>query len=190
LKKSVQDEQTQISLLNAKLDIIQHIVKDTEKIKQVMDIVATKLEKRLDALGTMMIRAQDLRKQTKTLSQSALQSVSKGHKKTHSKSYSFGQMSVEEQDDRPEFDFEATKEVVELQKYGDPKYKYVQDWKSGQLKILSRERESERGLTMRLMMSRSPGSDGRGQGGRTGHWFTVGILGNYRGVQLYDPKKV
>jgi hypothetical protein len=62
LKKFVQYEQTQISLLNAKLDIIHHIVKDTEKIKQAMDIVATKLEKRLDSLGTMMVRDQDLRK--------------------------------------------------------------------------------------------------------------------------------
>jgi len=41
LKKFVQYEQTQISLLNAKLDIIYHIVKDIEKIKQAMDIVAT-----------------------------------------------------------------------------------------------------------------------------------------------------
>jgi hypothetical protein len=62
LKKFVQYEQTQISLLNAKLDIIYHIVKDIEKIKQAMDIVATKLEKRLDSLGTMMVTTQDIRK--------------------------------------------------------------------------------------------------------------------------------
>jgi hypothetical protein len=38
-----------------------------------------------------------------------------------------------------------------------------------------------------MRLSRSLGSDGRGQGGRIGHWLVVGVLGNYRGVRLYDP---
>jgi len=56
LKKYVQYEQAQISLLNAKLDVIQHIMKYTKEIKQAMDVATTKLEKSLDSLGTMMVR--------------------------------------------------------------------------------------------------------------------------------------
>jgi hypothetical protein len=37
-----------------------------------------------------------------------------------------------------------------------------------------------------MRLSRSPGSDGRGQGGRIEHWLIVRVLKNYRGVRLYD----
>jgi hypothetical protein len=38
-----------------------------------------------------------------------------------------------------------------------------------------------------MRLSRSPGFDGRRQGGRTGHWLAIKILKNYQGVRLYDP---
>jgi hypothetical protein len=37
-----------------------------------------------------------------------------------------------------------------------------------------------------MWLSRSPESDGRGQGGRTGCWLPVGVLRDYREVQLFD----
>jgi hypothetical protein len=39
-----------------------------------------------------------------------------------------------------------------------------------------------------MWLSRSLRSDGRGRGGRSRCWLPVGVLGDYREVQLYDPR--
>jgi hypothetical protein len=38
-----------------------------------------------------------------------------------------------------------------------------------------------------MRLSRSPGSNGRGRGGRIGHWLPVAVLMDYQEVRMYDP---
>ena len=54
---------------------------------------------------------QSLTQQIKPVSQYTIQVASKGHTLTHSKRYSFGHMTIEE-DKHPDFDFGTTNEDI------------------------------------------------------------------------------
>lgn len=71
------------------MDFIQHVIKDTEEIKTVIETATIKIEKRMNVLGKMLIKAQSLSHQLKPISQTAIQAASRGHTLTHSKSYYF-----------------------------------------------------------------------------------------------------
>jgi len=89
--------------------LVQNIIKDTKEINQAIYASSVKLEKILDSLGTIMVRTQQRNKQSKSINETALKEVTKGYKKTLSKSYSFGLMDVEE-DIHPNFYFRAMNE--------------------------------------------------------------------------------
>ena len=100
-----------------------------------MEISATKTDKRLAVLEELLTKTEKLKKKSHSVNEHVFALATKGHqrKSSHGKSLSFGQFSVSEDDNRPEYDFGQTKEefkeiidwVVEFQKFPpslNPKY--------------------------------------------------------------------
>ena len=99
LKQKAQTEKEHISLLEAKID---HLLVGQEEVKAANILASEKLEKRLDVLGKMMARTQNVNSKKSPVSQTALELVAKGHKVKHERRYSFGMMSIQEDDQRLE----------------------------------------------------------------------------------------
>ena len=68
-------------------------------------LASEKLEKRLDVLGKMMARTQNVNSKKSPVSQTALELAIKGQKVKHERRYFFGMMSIQEDDQRPKFLF-------------------------------------------------------------------------------------
>jgi len=109
LRQKAQTEKEHISLLEAKID---HLLAGQEEVKTAIILASEKLEKRLDVLGKMMARTQNVNSKKSPVSQTALELAAKGHKVKHERRYSFGMMSIQEDDQRPEFLF--GQEIEEL----------------------------------------------------------------------------
>ena len=89
-------------MLEAKID---HLLTWQEEVKTTIILAREKLEKRLDVLGKMMARAQNVNSKKSSVSQTALELVAKGHKAKHERRYSFGMMSIQEDEQRSKFLF-------------------------------------------------------------------------------------
>ena len=96
-------------MLEAKID---HLLARQEEVKVVIILASEKLEKRIDVLGKMMAITQNVNSKKSPVSQTALELATKGHKVKHERRYSFGMMSIQEDDQRPEFLF--GQEIEEL----------------------------------------------------------------------------
>ena len=89
-----------------------HLLAGQEEVKTTIILASEKLEKRLDVLGKMMARTQNVNSKKSHVSQTALELATKGHKVKHERRYSFGMMSIQEDDQRLEFLF--GQEIEEL----------------------------------------------------------------------------
>ena len=78
-------------MLEAKID---RLLAGQEEVKAVIILASEKLEKRLDVLGKMMAKTQNVNSKKRPISQTALELVAKGHKVKHERRYSFGMMSI------------------------------------------------------------------------------------------------
>ena len=96
-------------MLEAKVD---HLLAGQEEVKTAIILASEKLEKRLDVLGKMMARTQNVNSKKSPIRQTTLELAAKGHKLKHERRYSFGMMSIQEDDQRPEFIF--GQEIEEL----------------------------------------------------------------------------
>ena len=67
-------------MLEAKID---HLLAGQEEVKAVIILASEKLEKRLDILGKMMARTQNVNSKNSLISQTALELAAKGHKVKH-----------------------------------------------------------------------------------------------------------
>ena len=95
LRQKAQTEKEHISLLEAKID---HLLAGQEEVKTAIILASEKLEKRLDVLGKMMARTQNVNSKKSHVSQTGLELAAKGHKVKHERIYSFGMMSIQEDD--------------------------------------------------------------------------------------------
>lgn len=112
----MEDEHDKISMLQTKLDLLYHLLHDTEEIKNAINTSYDKTEKRMNVLGKLLTKTQVLKKKTGSVSQAAMDLALKGHQRQHSKSYSFGMMSVQDEDERPDFKFgQDEEEFQEIQ---------------------------------------------------------------------------
>ena len=102
LRQKAQTEKENIALLESKID---HLLAGQEEVKSAIILASEKLEKRLDVLGKMMGRTQNVSNKNNRVIQTALDLIAKGHKAKHERRYSFGMMSIQEDDQRPEFLF-------------------------------------------------------------------------------------
>ena len=89
-------------MLEAKND---HLLAGQEEVKAVIILAREKLEKRLDFLKKMTARTQDINSKKIHVSQIALELAAKGHKVKHERRYYFRMMSIQEDEQRPEFLF-------------------------------------------------------------------------------------
>ena len=89
-------------MLKAKID---HLLAGQEEVKDTIILASEKIEKRLDVLGKMMVRTQNVNSKKSPVSQTALELTAKGHKVKLERRYSFGMMSIQEDDQRPQFLF-------------------------------------------------------------------------------------
>ena len=89
-------------MLKAKID---HLLARQEEVKVAIILASEKLEKRLDVLGKMMAITQNVNSKKSPVSLTALELAAKGHKVKHERRYSFGIMSIQEDDQRLEFLF-------------------------------------------------------------------------------------
>ena len=68
IKSSVINEKEQISVVETKLGILNHLLQDTEEIKQAMAAAANKIELRLAKLEELISQTQKLKKRTRGIS--------------------------------------------------------------------------------------------------------------------------
>ena len=64
-------------------------------------------------MGKLLLKTQNLGKKASPVSQSTLELAAKGHKERHARRYSFGMVSIQEEDTRPEFNFGQDEEELE-----------------------------------------------------------------------------
>ena len=79
LQQKTQTEKEHIALLEAKND---HLLAG-QGVKNAIILASEKLEKRLDVLGKMMARAQNVSNKNNCVRQTALELAAKGHKAKH-----------------------------------------------------------------------------------------------------------
>ena len=89
-------------MLEAKIN---HLFAGQEEVNADIILASKKLEKRIDFLGKTMSRTQNVNSKKSPVSQTTLELAAKGHKVKHERGYSFGMMSIQEDDQRPEFLF-------------------------------------------------------------------------------------
>ena len=87
--------------------MLDHLLHDSTEIKIAIEIAATKSDKRLVVLEELLTKTETLKKKSHVVSDHVFALATKGHqrKSSHSKSLSFGQFSISEEDTRPEYDF-------------------------------------------------------------------------------------
>ena len=102
LRKKDLTEKEHNALLEDKID---HLLAGQEEVKNSIILASEKLDKTLDVLGKMIAKTQNVNNKKNLVSQTALDLAAKGHKAKHERRYSFGMMSIQEDDQRPEFLF-------------------------------------------------------------------------------------
>ena len=112
LKKMVVEEKEKISLVETKLGLLDHLLKDSEEMKEAVEKAADKSERRLAKLEELLTQAQELKKKVPGVNPSVFALASQGHKRKetpkkenkHHQSISFSMLSISE-DEKPEFNF-------------------------------------------------------------------------------------
>ena len=89
-------------MVEAKID---HLLTGHDEVKFGIILASEKLEKKIDVLGKMMPRTQNVNSKKILVSQTALELAAKGHKVKHERRYSCGMMSIKEDDERKKFLF-------------------------------------------------------------------------------------
>ena len=85
LRQQAQTKKEHISFLEAKID---HLLVGKEEVKAAIILASEKLEKRLDVLGKMMAKTQNVNCKKSHVSQTTLELATKGHKVKHERRYS------------------------------------------------------------------------------------------------------
>ena len=120
LKTQMAEEKQKIEAITAKLGLLDHLLHDSTEIKIAVEIAATKTNKRLAVLEELLTKTEKIKKKSHTINKHVFALATKGHQRnsSHNKSLSFGQFSVSEVDNHPEFDFGQTEE----------EFKEITDW--------------------------------------------------------------
>ena len=123
IKNSILDEKDKVSLLETKMDLLSHLLSDSEEIKTVVSAAAVKIEKRLERIEELIVQMTNLKARVPKVSPMAFSLATQGYEKKSSKpqlerSFYFGMFSIETEDDRPYFDFGHNEADLEE----------VQDW--------------------------------------------------------------
>ena len=103
-------------MVETKLELMNHLLADTEEIKEAIAKAADKIERRLAKLEELISQTSELKKKAPKLSPTAFSLATQGYAKKYTKkklecSYSFGMFTFqekemnEEEDTRPEFTF-------------------------------------------------------------------------------------
>ena len=116
----MEEEKQKIEAIIAKLGLLDHLLHDSTEIKIAMEIAATKSDKRLAVLEEILTKTEKLKRKSHIVNEHVFALATKGHqrKSSHGKILSFGQFSVSEDDNRPEYDFGQT----------DEEFKEITDW--------------------------------------------------------------
>ena len=108
----VVEEKEKISLVETKLGLLDHLLKDSTEMKEAVEKAADKSERRLAKLEELLTQTQELKKKVLGVNPSVFSLASQGHKRKetpkkenkHHRSVSFSMLSISE-DEKPEFNF-------------------------------------------------------------------------------------
>ena len=123
LKASMQEEKERIAEVSAKLELVQHLLADTEAIKKMIARASENILTRISKMEELSKRAYSLGSKVFKPSPAILALAAEGYKRKETKaklqrSMSFGMMTTDEIDQRPEFDFgQSEKEFRSLTRW-------------------------------------------------------------------------
>ena len=81
LKKMVAEEKEKISLVETKLGLLDHLLKDSVEMKEAVEKAADKTKRRLAKLEELLTQTQELKKKVTSLSPLVFSLASQGHKR-------------------------------------------------------------------------------------------------------------
>ena len=108
LKKMAVEEKEKISLVETKLGLLGHLLKDSTEMKEVVEKAANKTERRLAKLEELLTQTQEVKKKFPGVNPSVFALASQGHKRKetpkkqnkHHRSIFFSMLSISE-DEKP-----------------------------------------------------------------------------------------
>ena len=80
-KKIVVEEKEKISLVETKLGLLDHLLKDSAEMKEAVEKAAYKIERRLAKLEEILTQTQELKKKVSGVNPSVFSLASQGHKR-------------------------------------------------------------------------------------------------------------
>ena len=109
LKASMQEEKEKIAEVSAKLELVQHLLADSEAIKKMITRASENIMTRINKMEELTKKASTLGTKVTKPSPAILALAAEGYKRKDKakleRSFSFGMMNTEETDNRPEYDF-------------------------------------------------------------------------------------
>ena len=121
IRNSILDEKDKVSLLETNMDLLNHLLSDSEEIKNVVSTTTVKIEKRLERIEELIVQMTNIKTKVPKVIPMAFALATQGYEKNSFKpqlerSFSFRMFSADTEDEKSDFDFgqnEADLEEVE-----------------------------------------------------------------------------
>ena len=85
IKNSILDEKEKVSLLETKMDLLNHLLSDSEEIKTAVSTAAVKIEKRLERIEELIVQMNTLKSRFPKVSPVAFELATQGYEKKSAK---------------------------------------------------------------------------------------------------------
>ena len=85
IKNSILDEKDKVSLLETKMDLLSHLLSDSEEIRTTVSAATVKIEKRLEKIEELIVQMTNLKAKVPKVSPMAFALATQGYKKKYAK---------------------------------------------------------------------------------------------------------